>query len=308
MTVATYSTAWGHTNTTNFRAWGSALSAGIQGCGLSQTADTGQINWTTVTYTATANYSSGYEIYQFTDTLQATYPIFIKIEYGTGAQTGTTTGEPAIWITVGEGSNGSGTLTGTLSNRTQIVGAGTANQIESNTLPYPTYICFNGSYLGIVHKAGGLGWPGNGYVNNGGIFMIGRGTNTSGAYVGGEIVFICSVINNNNNPQATIQCINTVAGTLYTNTTGTFTCAWFTPSSTTVNGLNFQLYPCWSIFNQVEPINWLLYGLNAEIGAYTTVTATPFGSTQHTYLMTGQSSYGWGVNASTAYSILMLWE
>ncbi|MCB1713466.1 MAG: hypothetical protein KDH96_13660, partial [Candidatus Riesia sp.] len=62
-----------------FRDWGSKLSAAIQAVGLVKTGDTGQINWSTVTVGTGIR---GYEIFRFNDSLQATTPVFIKIEYG----------------------------------------------------------------------------------------------------------------------------------------------------------------------------------------------------------------------------------
>lgn len=97
----------------DFRTWGSAINAALAALGLVQTGDTGQINWTTVVKPASGSAASGYEIWRFADALQATVPVFIKLEYGSGS----TADRPALWCTVGSGSNGSGTLTGQLSGR-----------------------------------------------------------------------------------------------------------------------------------------------------------------------------------------------
>lgn len=97
-------------------AWGAALSAAIQACGLIKTADTGQINWATVTQPGSVDIVAGYEIYRFNDALQATSPVFMKIEYGSGGQLATT---PQYWIRFGTGSDGAGTLTGRVSSRMQ---------------------------------------------------------------------------------------------------------------------------------------------------------------------------------------------
>lgn len=99
-----------------FRAWGSVYGIRFALMGLIQTSDTGQINWTTVAFPAGANASQGYEIWRFNDALQATVPIFLKIEYGSGA----VAADGAIWVTLGSGSNGAGTLNGVLSLRQRI--------------------------------------------------------------------------------------------------------------------------------------------------------------------------------------------
>lgn len=113
----------------DFRTWCQGIAAQLVVAGLVQTADTGQINNTTVVKPVSTDTASGYEIYRFNDTNQGSFPIFLKIEYGSGALAT----RPALWLTVGTGSNGSGTLTGQLSTRKE---AGpNANKVAGNTLP-----------------------------------------------------------------------------------------------------------------------------------------------------------------------------
>jgi hypothetical protein len=102
-------------NDADFRTWGKGISDELAAAGLVQTADTGQINWTTVTKPAGSNTAAGYEIRRFDDALQSSAPVFVKVEYGTGGAAD----RPAVWITVGNASNGAGTLTGQVSTRTQ---------------------------------------------------------------------------------------------------------------------------------------------------------------------------------------------
>jgi len=109
-------------NDTEFRAFAQAIHDALAAMGLVQTADTGQINLTTVTKPVAANTVAGYEIWRFADTHQAAAPIFFKIEYGTGnAAT-----NPAVWLQVSSGSNGSGALTGAPSARRQVRASGSA--------------------------------------------------------------------------------------------------------------------------------------------------------------------------------------
>lgn len=98
------------------RSWGSALSSALQTVGLVKTSDSGQANWSTITEPSGANEVRGYEIYRFDDALQTTAPVYIKVEYGSGV----TYSVPAVWITVGTGTDGAGTLTGRVSSRLQI--------------------------------------------------------------------------------------------------------------------------------------------------------------------------------------------
>lgn len=105
-----------------FRAWAQFIHDSIV-LGLVNTADTGQIDLTTVAAPAASNASMGYKIYRFDDTLQATAPIFVKVEFGCAF----TVTLPSIWITIGTGTDGAGTITGTLFIRTQRTVSGTAN-------------------------------------------------------------------------------------------------------------------------------------------------------------------------------------
>lgn len=90
----------------NFRAWASMIHKALEEVGLVNTADTGQINLTTVENPGVGVYA-GYEIWRFNDSEQATRPVYIKIEYGVGA----TKARPAIRFRCGRGSDGAGTLT-----------------------------------------------------------------------------------------------------------------------------------------------------------------------------------------------------
>ncbi len=116
MALSTFTQAPTVTTDAAFRAaaqqWHDALSA----VGLVQTSDTGQINLTTVAKPGAANASAGYEIWGFADTLQATVPVYIKIEYGTSGGANLF----GIWITTGASTDGAGTLGTIKTNRIQM--------------------------------------------------------------------------------------------------------------------------------------------------------------------------------------------
>jgi len=101
-----------------FRAWGSALSNALQALFVKVT-QAGEINWSTVSKPATSGASAGFEVYRFNDSLQATVPVFFKIEYGAFAG-GTI--RPCLWMTVGKAADGSGTITSELFSRSTIAG------------------------------------------------------------------------------------------------------------------------------------------------------------------------------------------
>lgn len=95
--------------------------------GWVQTADSGQINLTTATRPATNN-KGGYEVWRMDDTLQGTAPVVLRIDYGQG----NTSNSFAVWLTIGTGSNGSGTITGAMLSDRLI----TTNSVEGNDNPY----------------------------------------------------------------------------------------------------------------------------------------------------------------------------
>jgi hypothetical protein len=93
----------------HFNAWGQGISNGILAAGLTKTADTGQINWgTNATIPSTTSQTIGYEVWQFTDALQSTAPVYVRLGYGSNGSQAST---PQITVTVGTATNGAGTIT-----------------------------------------------------------------------------------------------------------------------------------------------------------------------------------------------------
>src|SRR4051812_43985318 len=83
-----------------FRSWGSGLSAQFAAMGLVKTADTGQIDWSTITTPVASSQKMGYEIWRFNDALQATKPVFIRIDFGSSIGGSTI---PGLWSWIGTG-------------------------------------------------------------------------------------------------------------------------------------------------------------------------------------------------------------
>lgn len=106
MATTTGSVDVSHTSDATFRAWAQKLDSVIRTF-LTDTAATGQVDLTTMTRPATNTYA-GYKVYRFADALQATYPIFLKIEYGTG----TVAANGEVRISAGTAHDGAGNLTG----------------------------------------------------------------------------------------------------------------------------------------------------------------------------------------------------
>lgn len=88
------------------RTFATAIHNLLIAIGLTQTADTGQANLATITRPI-AGSVSGYEMFRFNDTEQATLGCFIKVEYGSSASS---VSMPGLRLSFGTGTNGAGTL------------------------------------------------------------------------------------------------------------------------------------------------------------------------------------------------------
>lgn len=83
--------------------------------GFVQTEDTGQITLETAA-NGTNNTHFGYAIFRFNDALQATHPVYFKVEFGTYPISGSS--RQGEFLTVGKGSDGAGNIIGILAQRT----------------------------------------------------------------------------------------------------------------------------------------------------------------------------------------------
>ncbi|SRR6266498_200685 len=94
-----------------FRAWAQFIhDTLISTGGWVDPGDTGQLTISGATKPVAINTKVGYRMYRMADSLQGSFPVFMRLDYGSG-----TTGaglEPGVWVTIGTGSNGSGTITG----------------------------------------------------------------------------------------------------------------------------------------------------------------------------------------------------
>ena len=115
MAVFSYTSPIAHVTDVDFRTWGQELNTNLAAAGLVQAADTGQIDWVTVTKPAN-NTDAGSEIWRFNDSLQGAAPIYFKLFFGTG----NSANSPRIRLRVGQGSDGVGGLTGRLGALTTV--------------------------------------------------------------------------------------------------------------------------------------------------------------------------------------------
>jgi hypothetical protein len=106
-TLRTFQLVDNATVLSNFKSWAMSISSALSSFGWLKSADTGQVNWSTISVTPT-NSTPVFEIWKANDSLASTLPIFIKVWY---LVTATSPAGPTIELTFGTGSNGAGTLT-----------------------------------------------------------------------------------------------------------------------------------------------------------------------------------------------------
>lgn len=301
MTTASWSTVVDQSTDAAFRTWGSELNAKFALVGMVQTADTGQINWTTVTRAA-ANTAAGYEIWKL-----SSGNLYFKIEYGSG----NVNTVPSLWITVGTGSNGSGTLTGQLSTRSQ---AGlTTTAITSTTTNYQSYLCATANYFGLSWKISSANVTGKARV-----FMSAMQTvdTTGAATTVGYFVLFTST------PAPPIaQCVATTAGVVGTQAgsgnvpnfciiPGNYSA---TPPSSTDGSGNNQAFLWWYCILGTAAVQPLLHAatiLNADLTLGNTASMTLVGSTAHTYIAATNNYQTEATQTigQASQAIIMVWE
>jgi len=91
-----------------FRIWSKFIVDGMLAGGWVQTADTGQINFTTVTRPLAANTAMGYVILRMDDTLQSSVPVYVRLEFGSGSLAA----NMGVWFTIGGSTDGAGAIQG----------------------------------------------------------------------------------------------------------------------------------------------------------------------------------------------------
>jgi hypothetical protein len=303
MTTSTIAAVIDQSSDAGFRTWvAEVIHELVTTCGLTQTSDTGQINTTTVTRQASTGTAAGYVILRFNDTLQSTSPIFIKLEFGTGATTLVT---PAMWITVGTGSNGSGTISGTTSGKCPIAANITP---ASTTAVYVSRYCYSAT-MGAVCMVNKM-TSGNGAAAFG-YFFLGRSTDSTGAPSADAYLLIANAgaaATGASNTQG--NAINYSYNTSALVANGTASLWSFAPynlTTTLVNG-NVQLGAVWHLQPTVKVSGNIAIALRTEFPDGATITIALLGSSTYTFICTGLLSNSGSVGGNTGYTMLMPWQ
>ncbi len=112
MSISQLYLPYDNSSAAQFRVWAEGISLQLTAAGWTKTTDTGQVDWTTNPAVPAAN-TYLYEIRQpASDPLQTgATAYYIKISYGNSTSG---TNNPDIQISLGTGTNGAGTLTGSI--------------------------------------------------------------------------------------------------------------------------------------------------------------------------------------------------
>lgn len=265
-----------HTSDAGFRAWGSELSGQLTSVGttsgcLTQTADTGQINWATVNRPGT-NTAAGYEIWQLTDSLGVSSPIYLKVEYGTG---GVATA-PYLAVTVGTGTNGSGTLTGSVSTQYNC----SRNSAPSSTvLSYNNYVSCSDGFVGAALK---MGYTTSGHFV---FFAVNRPCDPDGTLRSDGIQFYHWATGNG----LYAETLNLTTGVKYGDASNKAFCMVPNLISLTGVGSDINAFKHYVAYPAVHSLNGVCSVLCSEMGQGTTDTATLNGATPHIYVQLGSA-------------------
>ena len=255
----------------NFKSWGQAMSTFIASQ-WTQTSDTGQINWTTVSLPA-AGSTGGFEIYRPNDALT---PIYLRIDYGRA------TSSSAAWfeVTIGTGTNGAGTLTGNVS-AVHLGGQNNGNNASGGTSA--TWECDfsgSGSRLGLL-----LGRNAGSQVAKG--FFVERSLDNTGAYTSTYMTLV-TVAEISPGTNCTYQSTVLLSGLPFNVSAGAITnpvVITDTSTSCAANG-GIAISPVFPSFGQFgNPMTCVASARGADIVDGTTFTSVLYGST-FTYLGT----------------------
>ena len=318
MTTSTTFSVVDHTSDAGFRAWGAEFHAQLLACGLTQTADTGQINWTTVTRPG-AGVMAGYEVWRFNDTLQSTVPVFLKFEFGTGLGSVTA---PTVKLTLCGATNGAGSAVGF--SYTVFCGTNAYNTPPASTTTfYPSRFCYNATlgFFGFAWKIGANTDTASVDSAYQAAFVF-RSNNSAGAATGDTVMILSTAANQAQNTSSSglMICMNSTMGVTYP-TSYTQAAYWSVHplmlSSTIVSG-QLAVDPVFFMTPAIGITNSLARALKTEVPMSSQVSLTLVGLTAHNYIQVGnvfgshyQIAYT-GIDAATMTNtnigLLMLWE
>lgn len=303
MTTATTTVIMSNSSNANFRAWGLWMSNTLTTLGFPKTADTGQVDWTTVTAPAGTSTSSGYEIRTFNDSLQATAPIYFKLEWGSGSTAAT----PHMWITTGTASDGAGNITGTAAIARQTLTLSAFVGTSSLTTASYAFGDSGGNCFGFAM------WPSGDTTTNAGFtFGLERWRDSSGTATAAGLSLYNWFSGNSSGSAGSQRMVPFLGGasqpTLASNP------LIVTPSAGYSNASFFTAAQSTTIYPQPVFSGWnqRLYGPSAlflaigqsDVSSGSTFSVTHYGtSRQFISLGPGHATYGWGYQSANLSNV-----
>lgn len=282
---------------TAFRTWVLSAETMLAAAGMVRTADTGQIDPGAVTRPATNAYA-GYSVWRLNDPLQSVAPIFLKLQYGVG----NSVANAALFVEIGSGSNGSGSLTGAVSGSRVFV---TSNVNVTNSINLAVANDWGAALLlgmapGSVSALGnGMGFavhrtvdPEGSPTSEGAMLNLGGSSSNSGAQVG-QVFF---------SQRVPAEVILSMPGTEVSQTP--FSLAGYSV------GVSPQIFPLWCAIPRVKPMAFLgVAPATSSPSAGQTFQMAIVGAQPRTYMSIGSSIGRHFYNASSpAANSFILWE
>lgn len=282
------------TTDAKFRTWGSAINAALTAAGLTNTTDTGQINWSTVTKPVATATKAGYEIWRFNDTLQSTKPIFLRIDYGSGAVA--SGNSPATWLTLGTGTDGAGTVTGV--NTGPIAGAQTSSTPTNTSATIQ--VCYNATSGFLMIAAAPILLAPTYYSA---FWAVSRTCDASGASTGtGAAIYKETTANS---VAVTAQYLSFSTG--YVGASTNVRCGMLDTGVSHATGATVPLYKHYAALPDFYNINTVVTYFSTDMTDLSTFSASPFGG-PHTYIAIGTKATGVNDTASGVAYGAFLWE
>lgn len=181
-------------STANLQSWVGPILQLLSDAGWIRTSDTGQTELADMPAAAAANTVCGYQIWRMNDSLQATAPVFVKFEFGSGAAVGC----ESLWVTIGTGSDGAGNITGIIQPQTRAYCSSASTTLntgsyflgsgDTNRLVFFARSLVNTYYVRLIfsiertHDA-------NGSDTNSGVMFLVRGDGATSAVLGSLTAF-----------------------------------------------------------------------------------------------------------------------
>lgn len=298
-----WSTPYGNGYTpATVQALGAEFHAAMVAAGLSPTADTGQVNWATVTVPGSANALIGYELWSILGGA-----LVLRIEWYTPNSLSSTYSARHIY-TIGTGSNGSGTITGTIYT----------SSLETSTIKYASgnkasFISnpASGDFFGLIYKLDGVTGAGS-YNPSAMALAVEKTVDGDGASdgVGYAITCMNDAGGSSGNASALVALWDITTSTLYG--PSQYFCIVPGAMTTSIVGLDKQVFTHQAYGPRVRNTIGVCTVIASEAPANTTFNACVVGNpvtAQRGYVSVGYGfggSHGGGTSAT--YSCAMLWE